>query len=306
MTKQKPKPLLLFTMLSLMVTIWTVNFVVGKIALRHMPVMAFVAARLEFAAIVMAIIYFSTRRHTKLERRDINTFLQLGILGVVINQGGFTLGLKYTTVGHSALIIALAPVVVLLLAGLARLETITRAKAIGMALCFLGVIVLGSENIFSARAGESLKGDLITLTSVTGYSLYAVLAKKVVDRYDTVTMNFFSFLTAGCCVLPLAIYESIHLDWGSVGWVGWAGLLYMAALSSVVAYLIYYWALRHMDASRLAASTYIEPLLAMALGAIFLGERFSGRLIVGGALVLTGVYITERSMGDEALPPEPA
>ena len=80
----------------------------------------------------------------------------------------------------------------------------------------------------------------------------------------------------------------------------------MAVLSSVVAYLIYYWALRHMDASRLAATTYIEPVLAMILGAIFLGEHFTPHVLTGGALVLTGVYITERSMGDEALPPEPA
>jgi len=306
MTKQKPKPLLLFTMLSLMITIWAVNFVVGKIALRHIPVMTFTVTRLELAAVVMAVVYFFTKRRTKLDRRDIKTFVQLGILGVVINQGGFTLGLKYTSVGHSALIIALAPVMVLLLAGIARLETITLPKALGMAICFIGVIVLGSESAVGTAARESLKGDLITFTSVAGYAVYVVLAKKVVDRYDTVTMNFFSFLTAACFLFPLAVYECAHLDWGGVGWAGWTGLAYMAVLSSVAAYSIYYWALRHMDASRLAATTYIEPILAMALGAVFLGERFSGRLLIGGALVVTGVYITERSLGDHPIPPEPA
>jgi drug/metabolite transporter (DMT)-like permease len=306
MKKQPPKPLLLFTMLSLMVLIWTVNFIAGKIAIRHMPVLMLVATRLELAALLMAIIYFLAPRRTKLDRRDIKTFLLLGILGVVINQGGFTLGLKYTTVGHSAIIIALAPVVVLLLAGLSRLETITRGKAIGMALCFIGVIVLGSESVFAASGAETLNGDIITFASVTGYSIYAVLAKRVVNRYDTITMNFFTFLTAAIVLLPLAIHEWIHLDWGSVGWVGWTGLAYMAVLSSVVGYLIYYWALRHMDASRLAATTYIEPLLAMMLGAIFLGEHFTAHVLTGGALVLTGVYITERSLGEDALPPEPA
>lgn len=306
MKKQKPNPILLFTMIALMVLIWTVNFVAGKIALRHMPAMLLVSSRLELAALVMAVIYFLSPRRTKLDRRDIKTFLLLGILGVVINQGGFTLGLKYTSVGHSAIIIALAPVVVLLLAGIAGLETITRGKALGMALCFVGVIVLGSENGLGSGGAGSLVGDLITFASVTGYSIYAVLAKRVVDRYDTVTMNFFNFLIAAIVALPLASYEWVHADWTSVGWAGWAGLAYMAILSSVVGYMIYYWALRHMDASRLAATTYIEPLLAILLGAVFLGERFTAHLLAGGALVLTGVYITERSLGDEALPPEPA
>jgi drug/metabolite transporter (DMT)-like permease len=306
MKKQPPKPLLLFTMLSLMVLIWTVNFIAGKIAFRHMPVMMLVATRLELAALVMGVIFFFTPRRTKLDRRDIKTFILLGILGVLINQGGFSLGLKYTTVGHSAIIISIAPVLVMLLAGVSGLESISRYKIIGMALCFIGVIILASENGFGSFTSGTIKGDLITGVSVTGYSIYAVLAKRVVDRYDTVTMNFYNFLVAAICLLPLAIYEWIHVDWGSVGWAGWTGLAYMAVLSSVVAYLIYYWALRHMDASRLAATTYIEPVLAMILGAIFLGEHFTGHVLTGGALVLTGVYITERSMGDEALPPEPA
>jgi drug/metabolite transporter (DMT)-like permease len=306
MKKQPPKPLLLFTMLSLMVLIWTVNFIAGKIAFRHMPVMMLVTSRLELAALIMSVIFFFTPRRTKLDRRDIKTFVLLGFFGVLINQGGFSLGLKYTTVGHSAIIIAIAPVVVMLLAGLSGLESISRGKIIGMALCFIGVLILASENGFAAFGSGTIKGDLITGASVTGYSIYAVLAKKVVNRYDTVTMNFYNFLVAAVCLSPLAIYEWIHLDWSSVGWAGWAGLLYMAALSSVVGYLIYYWALRHMDASRLAATTYIEPILAMILGVIFLGEHFTGHLLTGGALVLTGVYITERSMGDEALPPEPA
>jgi drug/metabolite transporter (DMT)-like permease len=306
MKKSTPNPATLYAMISLMILIWTVNFIAAKIAFRHMPTLMVVTSRLELAALVMSAIYFFAPRHTKLNREDVKTFVLLGIFGVVINQGGFSLGLKYTTVGHSAIIIAIAPVIVMLLAGLSGLESITRGKIIGIAFSFVGVIILASENGFGSFGSSTISGDLITATSVVGYSIYAVLAKRVVDRYDTVTMNFFNFLVAAVCILPLSIHEWIRLDWRSVGWVGWMSLAYMAVMSSVVGYLIYYWALRHMDASRLATTTYIEPVFATILGAIFLGERLTAHLLTGGGLVLTGVYITERSLGEDALPPDPA
>ncbi|MFZ0736644.1 MAG: DMT family transporter [Candidatus Acidiferrales bacterium] len=305
MKDRPPKPLFLGLMLTCMILTWTINFIAGKIALRHIPVMALVTGRLELAALVMAGVYFLTPRRTKLDRRDIGMFIVLGILGVVLNQGGFTMGLKYTTVGHSAIIIALAPVMVLLLARIWGLEAISLRKGVGMALCLAGAIALGSENGFGSLGMGTLKGDLITLISVAAYALYAVLGKKVVQKYDTVTMNFFNFLTAAVFLLPLATYEWTRLDWRGVGWAGWAGMAYMAIFSSVVGYMIYYWALRHMEASRLAATTYIEPVLALILGVIILGEHLTGHLFIGGALVLTGVYITERDMGDKVLPPEP-
>jgi drug/metabolite transporter (DMT)-like permease len=84
------------------------------------------------------------------------------------------------------------------------------------------------------------------------------------------------------------------LAWAGVPWEGWAGLLYMALLASVVAYLIFYWALRHLAASRLAAFTYIQPVLATLLGIEYLGERLTKNVVIGGALILAGVYLAER------------
>ena len=131
------------------------------------------------------------------------------------------------------------------------------------------------------------------------------MAKRVEHKYDTVTLNFFNFLVAGIILLPLAIREGLRLDWQSVGWTGWLGLAFMSICSSVIAYLIYYWALRHMEASRLAATTYVEPVFVPILSVFLLGEHFTKHLLIGGALVLAGVYITERNLGDQAVPPEP-
>jgi drug/metabolite transporter (DMT)-like permease len=90
------------------------------------------------------------------------------------------------------------------------------------------------------------------------------------------------------------VRQGIALDWKSVGWAGWAGLGYMAVFSSVLVYTMFYWLLRHMEASRVAAVNYLQPFIVILLSMALLGEHPTGHLLSGGALVLVGVYLAER------------
>jgi drug/metabolite transporter (DMT)-like permease len=280
-------------MLGLMVTLWSVNFIVGKVALRHMDVWTLVSFRLVLAALVLIPIYLAWPRRQRFGPRDYWNFAYLGFFGVAVNQGCFTVGLNYTTVGHASIIVSTGPVLVLLFARVLKLEALTPAKVIGVATSFAGVFVLVAENGLGLHSG-TLAGDLISFTGATSYAIYAVLGKKVAKQYDSLSMNTFNCIVAAIIFAPLAVRQGLRLDWGSVGWAGWAGLFYMAAASSVAAYLIFFWALRHLAASRLAAVSYVQPVLVTLLGIILLGERLTHSLLVGGGLVLLGVYLAER------------
>src|SRR3970282_642084 len=111
-------------------------------------------------------------------------------------------------------------------------------------------------------------------------------------------MNAYNSLAGALLVLPLAVWQVVKMtregSWGAVGWQGWLAMVYMAAFASVAAYLIYYWVLRHMAASRLSAFSYLLPVMATCLGILLLPEeRVTRHLVGGGALVLVGVYLTE-------------
>lgn len=280
--------------------IWTVNFVVAKVALAHLPAMTLASFRVVCAGLLMLVISAfwrtkpdSTATRLPQGRREILQLALLGLLGVAGNQMLFTIGLSHTTVGHSALIIGAGPISTLLLARLMRLELLTVRKLAGMVLCFCGVVILALEKGLSLSNG-TLKGDLITWTGSLSFCLYTVFGKKLAPHYDTFRMNLYMYIAGGLIALPLAVREGLKLDWGRVGWQGWAGMLYMAGLASVLAYLIYYWALRHLAASRLAAFTYLQPMLATLLGVMVLGEPVTPNLIWGGSLVVVGVYLAER------------
>jgi drug/metabolite transporter (DMT)-like permease len=279
--------------LALMLFLWSFNYIAGKIALRHMDPLSLACFRIELAAIIMLPIYFSRRQRAALRLRDLWPFAYLGFWGVVVNQGLFTVGLNYTTSDHSAVIIAVGPIIILLLARIMKLEAVTPAKILGMAVAFAGVFLLEAEN-GSPVHSPFLVGDLITLSGTMGFALYTVLGKKVAGQYDAIAMNTFNCVAAAIMLLPLTVRQGMRLDWRAVGWPGWLGMIYMAAASSVAAYTLFYWVLRYMTASRVAAISYFQPVAVILLSVAFLNDHPTRNLLLGTALVLLGVYLAER------------
>jgi drug/metabolite transporter (DMT)-like permease len=293
--EQSPRPskFALAFWLFMMLVLWSGNYVAGKIALRTLDPITLTCLRLQLAACIMLAIYFTRRERQPLKLSDAWPFLYLGFLGVVVNQGLFTVGLNYTTSNHSAVLIAIGPIIILLLARALKLEMLTAAKVAGMAISFVGVYLLETEQGSPANS-PLLMGDIITLGGVIGFSAYAVLGKRIVAQYDAIAMNTFNCVAAALLLLPLTIRQCLHLNWHSVALSGWLGMAYMAVGSSVAAYTIFYWVLRYMTASRVGAVSYFQPVVVILLSMAFLGERPSQMLLEGTALVLLGVFLAER------------
>ncbi len=227
---------------------------------------------------------------------DLWTFAYLGFFGVSINQFCFTLGLRYTNVTHSSIIVGMAPIYTLTLAVLLRLERPTWPKAFGMAIAFSGVAILAFAAGISHNS-PTLLGDAITMCGSLGFAMYVVLGKRVAAQYDALTMTTWNFIFGAAIVLPIAIHQSvsIHLlqTWRTIPWQAWACVGYTGLFSSVLAYLFYFWLLRYLEASQLASFSYLLPVSASALSILFLGERGSWLELLGGALALAGVYWIE-------------
>jgi drug/metabolite transporter (DMT)-like permease len=304
-----PSRPLIASLIGVVVVIWAINFIAAKIGLRSLPPLTMASFRVCAAGVVMIPFYLCIKRlrlsafaeaadarNSAFTRRDVWTFLYLGFFGVTVNQFCFTLGLHYTSVSHSAVIVGMGPIYTLVLAVLLRMERATWHKALGMAVAFTGIAVLASEHGISAHSA-SLLGDAITMTGSVGFATYAVLGKRVAGEYDALTMTAYNHFAGALILLPLALHQAWMLhatgNWRAVQWEAWAAILYMGLFGSAVAYVLYYWLLRYLEASQLSAFTYLLPVLASILGILTLGEKSSWTQVLGGALALGGVYWTE-------------
>lgn len=289
---------MLYLLISIMVLLWSANFVVAKYALEELPPFALLFLRVLFSVLLLLLLYFARGQHRRkpVQRGDWKWFALLGLTGIAGNQTGFTLGINYTTVGHSALIIALSPILVLIFAVRMKLESLNWLKALGMGLSFAGVAVLALEHGFDSHSPTFL-GDLLTFGGSLAFALYTVYGKRVSERYDTLTLNTFTYIAGALVVFPISGWQLFEVDWHAVTWKGWLGAFYMAAAASVAAYMIFYYALTKISATRVIAFSYLQPVLATILAVLLRGERVTGHLLAGGALVLLGVYLAERGRG---------
>ena len=301
--------------MAFLIFVWSLNYIVAKIGLRELPALALGSFRLLMAGIVsLPVLLFpgsgkqqgikvtlevSRKGPTRLN--ELWTVTYLGFFGVFLNQGCFTVGLNYTSVSHSSLIIGCAPILTLLFSRALRLEALTRRKAMGMALAFLGAAAVGAEQAGSAGAGR-LGGDLLTFLAGVGLALYTVLGKRVVAEYSAVRLSLLSNIAAAVMALPVAVWQIRVLArggrLGAVGLEGWGAVIYMGVLASAVSYILYFWALRYMTPARLGSVSYLQPIGATLLGLVLLGEPITRRVAIGGLLVIAGVYAIETHPGD--------
>lgn len=292
--------------IAIIVIVWAVNFIAAKIGTFYLPPLAMASFRVVIAGAVMVPTYFLCSRlpafaeAAELRRRgftarDLWVFFYLGFFGVSVNQICFTVGLYYTHVTHAAVIVGLGPIYILILAVLFRLERATGHKVVGMLIALVGIAVLASESGISVHSA-SLEGDVITMTGSMGFAAYVVLGKRMAGKYDPLTMTAFNHFAGALIVLPVALREAAKLfqagKW-PIPWQAWMATLYMAILASALAYVFYFWLLRYLEASQLSAFTYLLPVLATALGILWLGEKGSWGQVFGGVVALGGVYWIE-------------
>lgn len=288
------RPRLLPALLGLMVLLWSFNFIVGKLVLREFPPLLASGLRLAGAGALMLPVYaLAGRRSPPLARSDLAPLAVLGVTGVALNQVFFLVGLERTSVAHAALIFGLSPILVLAAAAASGQERLSAGRLGGMSVALAGVGLLHAGP--AATSGATLAGDLLVLAGAAAFAVFTVRSKPFTVRYGAIAMNTISYLSGALALAPLLVWEANRFPFRQVSAQAWAALAYMAVFPFVVCYLIFYHALRYWAASRLAALAYLQPVLATLMGVALLGERVSGALFVGGALVLAGVWMAERA-----------
>ncbi len=283
----------LYALLALMTLVWSVNFVVAKTALNQFPPLMLGALRFTFGGLIILPLYLWKKRGLpKLPLGLPWKVLAIGVIGVGLNQLIFLLGLVRTTVAHAAILIAMQPVLVLFLSRWVGHEEITRDKLIGLALAIGGVIVLQGRALLGGEG--SMLGDLFVLVAALTFAIYTVAGKEIRARYDGLTMTTLAYVGSAMVLSPVTLWLASGFDFARVSWRGWVSVIYIATFPSVIAYLIYYHALRFMPSTKVSRLTYLQPFIATAVAVPVLGEKITPALVTGGALVLAGVFVTER------------
>lgn len=277
---------------------WASNIVAGKFALTGFDALALAQLRMGGAALLYWIIYIAWhgRPSLRLNKKQWLTVTLMAVTGVTLNQIFYIGGLAKTSVTHTGLIQAIGPVIVMLLAATMRIEALTFRKIIGMVVSFVGVAVLLIEKPASG-SGAHWVGDVMLLVASAVFSYYTILMKNMANVYDSLTLNALVFGLGAILLIPFCASSVEKVPWRHLPPQAWYGLVYMVVFGSLVAYFIYAFALQELSASKVAAFSYLQPVMAAALGVWLLNETISTKAVMGGILILLGIYLTENERG---------
>lgn len=281
-----------FAALVAITVIWGSTWAAIRLGLEGMPPFAGAAIRFAVAALLLLGVALWRRVPLGRSRRERWLWLLNGLLTFVCTYGIVYWVEQSVPSGLTAVLFATFPLFVALSAQvMLPAERLTVRTAVGVVIGFVGVAVIFSEDLVSLAEPGARKAAAILLVA----PVLAAVSSNAVKRWgrgiDPVSLSGVPMLmAAGVLGLGSWLFERgrpVELDAVSV-----SAVLYLAVFGSAIAFYLYFWLLEHMEATRLALTNYLSPVVAVLLGALLFDERITARILLGGLLVVGGVAVT--------------
>jgi drug/metabolite transporter (DMT)-like permease len=271
--------------------LWAGNFIVVKSAVAQLPPVGFTFLRFVLASVTLLLLLRWREGSVGLPRRDLIAILVLGAIGFGAYQILWTSGLTTVPAGDSALLIAATPVLVALLAVVARTDVLTPLKLLGVLISFAGVvIVIGSGP--GLTLGRSLVGEALTLAGAVCWSVYTAFGAPYVRRHSPLRATAWATVAGTVVLAPIALVQLGSLDHIPLGFDVIGAILFSGLLAAGVANVVVLNGVKVVGPTRTAALQFLVPALAVLLAFFFLQEPIRPGQIVGGLVIVAGVLVT--------------
>ncbi|MFL5665422.1 MAG: DMT family transporter [Ktedonobacteraceae bacterium] len=278
--------------------LWAASYVAAKFALQDTSVNVMLALRMGISALVLLPFLLARRKQLKLTRESVPQLLILTLVGFVINKLLEYGGLALTTASDVALLITSESIFTAGLSWILLRERFKPLSGFALLLGFFGVYLIVERslipNIPSGGGVWRIVGDVLVILALLFEAFYTVRGKSLLVKYSPLLITAVSIVVSMVFWTPVAAWEIIFTGWHPIGLVAWLAIAWMALMSTVVAYLIWFQGLTHVNGSAAASTLFIQPLLGTFLAIVLLHDQLTPLTIIGGILIIISVYLISR------------
>ncbi len=289
-------PWLVWLNLLVVYVVWGSTYLAIRVAVETLP--PFLSAGVRFAFVGTIVLLVLGLRggfeRLRVTRRELASAGIVGALLLLFGNGFVMLAERDVASGLAALIIATEPLWIVVLR-LVNRERPSRVALAGVALGFVGVAVLVVPEGGASTA--VLLGVAILVVASVSWAIGSYYSKRLPLPRDLFVSSGYQQLVGGALLLVagVATSEPARFDPAGVSIASLAALGYLATFGSLLAYTSYSWLLQHAPISRVSTYAYVNPVVAVALGALVLNEAITPTLLLGAAIVVASVIVTTRS-----------
>lgn len=281
--------------------------VAARVAVGEVDPVTLAFYRYVLATVCMAPFLYFLWPRDDLPAGEIVKIAALGALFFGFFPWAFNASLQFTTAARGAIGLATIPVQTLIIAALFGREALTGRKLLSVVLAFAGIAVLFGPEAFRGQVSNYLVGDGLMLAGACSAAIYSAFSRPVLTRHGAM---FVTALAMAFGLLSLTLPATAHgalSAWPVMSRNAWLALLFLGVIGGAVQFSLFTWALRWLPPSRVVIYLTLNPVSAMLLGTLILGEHITFVLIAGLVLVLSGIFVANiRWPGDGSQPSKQA
>ncbi len=285
---------------TLAVVVWGASFIATKVALREVAPATVVWLRFAIGALLVGTVVTARGQLTRPGGRELGYFALLGLVGVTFHQWLQSTALVTSRASTTAWIVATTPIFIALLGWLALREALGWNSVAGIVLASVGVLLVVTKGKLSSLAAGRFgdPGDILVLISALNWAVFSVLSRGYLQgnggRRPAARMIFYIMSIGWAFTSVQFLIGNGPGELAQLTLNGWLGIGFLGVFCSGLAYVFWYDALQVVPASQVGAFLYLEPLVTAVVAAALLEEEITPVSLLGGAIILLGVWLVNR------------
>ena len=274
---------------------WGGTWIAGRVIAQEVSApLAIAALRFVITALVLAgAVLLSGKALPRLQTsREWGVVCGLGFFGIFLYGLCFFYGLQHISAGRGALVVALNPVVIVIAAWLFGQERMNRRKALGSAIALAGCLtVIGNGNPLALIEGTVGVGEWLIIGCVLSWAAYTFIGRQATKTLSPLATTLYGSLV-GALFLGIAALFQCAIEPLAWSWRVWAGMFFLSIFGTAIAYTWFTEAVHQLGAGHASVFINLVPVFAVLQAALLLDERLGLSVLLGGLLVIAGVWLT--------------
>jgi drug/metabolite transporter (DMT)-like permease len=278
------------------VVVWGASFIATKIAVGQISPISVVWLRFAMGLPILMAAVVMRKQFAFPKGKEWLYFALLGFLGISFHQWLQSNGLQTSQATTTAWIVATSPAFIAILGWLTLKEKLTLTQTSGIVFAMLGVLIVVSKgDLTSLTIGQfGTTGDVLILISSVNWAVFSILSRYGLKRHPSTRMTFW-VMTIGWMITSTAFFaQGKTAELALLDTRGWWAMIFLGIFTTGLAYIAWFDALSQLPAAQTGAFLFIEPPTSMIVAAIILSEAITWASLLGGAVILAGVWLVNR------------
>ena len=286
-----------YASISLVCVFWGISFISTKICFQWFTPFSLAATRFVMASIILFIAVKLKEKSVRAERGDYKKLFFAGFTGVFLYFTFENVGLKFLPASLASILLSVIPAFAAIVDRIALKVPLTKGKLTSIALSILGVTLVVGFNVEADPQSLAI-GSVLMILSALSWVVYSYMTAPLQAKYSSLTISFYQTFFGAICFCLFLPFNPVNLEGFNAQ--GLVNLLFLGIICSALCYILYNYAIRHLQVIVCSIFINIMPIVTIIASMFILGERITALQVVGTILIISAVFLITKQEGPES------